>query len=77
MKIVVIGGSGLIGSKVVAKLINDPRQVIADPHARYFGAELSENSLVPVGDAQLGATRFEDWLNLSTSKAPAAAKSAS
>jgi uncharacterized protein YbjT (DUF2867 family) len=57
--------------------LNDPRQVIADPHARYFGAELSENSLVPVGDAQLGATRFEDWLNQSTSKAPAAAKSAS
>ena len=57
--------------------LNDPRQVIADPHARYFGAELSENSLVPVGDAQLGEIRFEDWLNQSTSKAPAAAKSAS
>ena len=57
--------------------LNDPREVIADPHARYFGAELTENSLVPVGDAQLGEIRFEDWLNLSTSKAPAAAKSAS
>ena len=57
--------------------LNDPREVIADPHARYFGAELSENSLVPVGDAQLGEIRFGDWLNLSTSKAPAAAKSAS
>ena len=41
---------------------NDPREVIADPHARYFGVELSENSLVPTGDAQLGETRFEDWL---------------
>ena len=41
---------------------NDPREVIADPQARYFGAQLSENSLVPLGDAQLGETRFEDWL---------------
>jgi len=57
--------------------LNDSREVIADPHARYFGTELSENSLVPVGDAQLGEIHFEDWLKLSTSKAPAAAKSAS
>ena len=42
--------------------LNDAREVIADPHARYFGAELSENSLVPVGDAQLGETSFEEWL---------------
>jgi uncharacterized protein YbjT (DUF2867 family) len=49
--------------------LNDPRQVIADPHARYFGAELSENSLVPVGNAQLGETRFEDWLNLAAKSA--------
>ena len=39
------------------------REVIADPHARYFGTELSERSLVPGDDAQLGETRFEDWLN--------------
>lgn len=43
----------------------DPREVIADPHARYFGTELSESSLVPTGDAPLGETRFEDWLSLS------------
>lgn len=42
--------------------LNDPREVVADPHARYFGAEMSEKSLVPVGDAQLGEIRFEDWL---------------
>lgn len=41
---------------------NDPREVVADPHARYFGTELSERSLVPQGDAQLGAIRYEDWL---------------
>jgi uncharacterized protein YbjT (DUF2867 family) len=41
---------------------NDPRQVVADPHARYFGAQLAERSLVPWGDARLGDIRFEEWL---------------
>src|SRR5882724_6279254 len=49
---------------------NDPREVIADPHARYFGTELSERSLVPGDDAQLGETRFEDWLSRSASQIP-------
>jgi uncharacterized protein YbjT (DUF2867 family) len=44
------------------KARNDPREVIADPQSPYFGAVLSENSLVPIGEAQLGKTRFEDWL---------------
>ncbi len=41
---------------------HDPREVVADSHARYFGAELSERTLVPGDDARLGETRFEDWL---------------
>src|SRR5262249_8122099 len=41
---------------------NDPREVVADPHARYFGTELAERSLVPGDGAQLGKIRFEDWL---------------
>jgi uncharacterized protein YbjT (DUF2867 family) len=41
---------------------NDPREIIADPHARYFGTELSEHSLVPINDALLGEITFEDWL---------------
>ena len=41
---------------------NDPRHVIADPTARYFGAELSARTLVPDADALLGATTFDDWL---------------
>src|SRR5215207_5140871 len=41
---------------------NDRRDVIADPRARYFGAELSERTLVPGDDARLGETRLEDWL---------------
>jgi uncharacterized protein YbjT (DUF2867 family) len=40
----------------------DPREVVADPDALYFGARLSERSLVPEGNAKLGGIRFEDWL---------------
>lgn len=52
--------------------LNDPREVVADPHARYFGAELSERTIVPGDTAQLGETRFEEWLRLSTDQTPAA-----
>src|SRR5437764_9419454 len=45
----------------------DPREVIADPHARYFGTELGERSLVPGDAAPLGEMRFEDWLSRSAS----------
>jgi uncharacterized protein YbjT (DUF2867 family) len=44
---------------------NDPREVIADPHARYFGTELDEFSLVPGDGALLGEIRFEYWLSRS------------
>ena len=46
----------------------DPRVVMADPHARYFGTELGERTLVPSGDAKLGEIRFEDWLGQSVPK---------
>jgi len=47
----------------------DARKVTRDVHAQYFGAELNDQSLVPgSGDnPRLGATRYEDWLNRSTS----------
>ena len=45
---------------------SDPREVIADPNARYFGALLDERTLVPGQDARLGETRFEDWLSRSS-----------
>jgi uncharacterized protein YbjT (DUF2867 family) len=41
---------------------NDPREVVVDPHAQYFGAELGERSLIPAGEARLGEIRFEQWL---------------
>ncbi|MBR0824524.1 SDR family oxidoreductase [Bradyrhizobium manausense] len=40
----------------------DPRKVVADIHARYFGAELDDRSLTPGDRPRLGAIRFEDWL---------------
>ena len=40
----------------------DPRIVVADPKARYFGAELQQRTLVADDGARLGKTRFEDWL---------------
>lgn len=41
---------------------NDPREVITDPHARYFGTELDERSLIPGDEAELGEIRFDNWL---------------
>jgi uncharacterized protein YbjT (DUF2867 family) len=41
---------------------NDPREVVTDPHAHYFGAELQERSLLPGPDARIAAFRFADWL---------------
>ena len=40
----------------------DPRKVVADPTARYFGAELEERSLVPTNPVHLGEIRFSAWL---------------
>jgi uncharacterized protein YbjT (DUF2867 family) len=46
---------------------NDPRKVVSDPGARYFGAMVSERSLVASDEARLGETRFEDWLSRAAS----------
>ena len=50
---------------------NDPREVVADPNARYYGVALAEKTLVPADDAQLGKTRFADWLKNSALRAHA------
>ncbi|WP_265921013.1 SDR family oxidoreductase [Cupriavidus nantongensis] len=41
---------------------DDPRKVVVDAGARYFGAELDDGTLVPDGPARLGKTSFEAWL---------------
>jgi uncharacterized protein YbjT (DUF2867 family) len=43
----------------------DTRRVVADVHARYFGAELNDRSLTPGGNPRIGPTRFKDWLDRS------------
>jgi uncharacterized protein YbjT (DUF2867 family) len=45
---------------------HDPREVITDPHATYYGAELHECTLVPAAGARLAKTRFDQWQNQST-----------
>jgi len=47
----------------------DTRNVVADVHARYFGAELDDQSLTPGHAPRLGAIRFEDWLARSLNQA--------
>ena len=41
----------------------DPREVIPQPGARYYGIQVSERTLVPNAGARLGETRFEEWLH--------------
>jgi uncharacterized protein YbjT (DUF2867 family) len=41
---------------------NDPRQVVIDPNASYFGAVPAEDSLVPLNGARLGSIHYQDWL---------------
>jgi uncharacterized protein YbjT (DUF2867 family) len=47
----------------------DQREVIADAHARYFGTELNDQSLVASPGARIGAKRFQDWLKEATPQA--------
>jgi uncharacterized protein YbjT (DUF2867 family) len=49
--------------------MKDPREVIADPNARYGGAKISERTLVPGKDARLGQTTFDTWLKQSALQA--------
>jgi uncharacterized protein YbjT (DUF2867 family) len=46
---------------------SDPRKVITDSHAGYFGIEVNDQSLVPGDNPRLGPTHFSDWLSRSTS----------
>ncbi|MGW9032268.1 SDR family oxidoreductase [Streptomyces sp. NPDC055722] len=50
----------LIRKGLAAK--NDLRTVVTDPHARYWGAELQETTLVPGPGAHIAETKFADWL---------------
>src|SRR5580765_1805232 len=41
----------------------DPREVVTDAHARYFGIALNDQSLTAGNNARVGQTRFKAWLS--------------
>ena len=45
----------------VLTTLDDSREVITDPQARYWGISPGERSLLPGDDTRLGKTRFDDW----------------
>src|SRR5260370_11291771 len=47
------------------KAVGDPRKVVSDPEARYWGGRVEERSLVPLGEARLGRIGFDEWLRRS------------
>jgi uncharacterized protein YbjT (DUF2867 family) len=51
------------------KAIGDPRAVVRDPEARYFGGRVEERSLVPLGEARLGRIGLDEWLRSSRARA--------
>ena len=51
------------------KAVGDPREVVRDPEARYFGGRVEERSLVPLGEARLGRIGFDEWLRRSRARA--------
>src|SRR5439155_7473256 len=50
------------------KAVGDPRQIVRDPEARYFGSRVEERSLVPLGEARLGHIGLDEWLRRSQTK---------
>jgi uncharacterized protein YbjT (DUF2867 family) len=50
------------------KAAGDPRQVVSDPEARYWGGRVEERSLVPLGEARLGRIGLDEWLRRSQAK---------
>ena len=52
-------------SELVARYLratNDPREVVNDPHAPYYGTHVDDRSLVPGGNPRLGTIRLDDWI---------------
>lgn len=52
------------------KAHGDPRTVVADPTAPYFGAVLTDRELLPADDAERAATTFDAWLAIDVISGP-------
>src|SRR3989440_6527021 len=51
------------------KAVGDPREVVSDPDARYWGGRVEERSLVPLGEARVGRIGLDEWLRRSQARA--------
>src|SRR5216117_2743572 len=51
------------------KAVDDPREVVSDPEARYWGGRVEERSLVPLGEARLGRIGCDESLSRSQASA--------
>jgi uncharacterized protein YbjT (DUF2867 family) len=51
------------------KAVGDPREVVSDPEAGYWGGRVEEHSLVPLGEARLGRIGLDEWLRRSQAAA--------
>jgi uncharacterized protein YbjT (DUF2867 family) len=61
----IAGPERLPMSELVARYLkatNDPREVVSDPQAPYFGVRVDDRSLVPGDNPHLGTIRLEEWL---------------
>jgi uncharacterized protein YbjT (DUF2867 family) len=59
-------------SEIIArylKALGDPRTVVSDPEARYYGGRVEERSLVPLDEARLGRIGLDEWIRRSQTKA--------
>jgi uncharacterized protein YbjT (DUF2867 family) len=51
------------------KAVGDPREVVRDPEAGYWGGRVEERSLVPLAEARLGRIGLDEWLRCSRAAA--------
>jgi uncharacterized protein YbjT (DUF2867 family) len=64
----IAGPEGAPFNEIIArylKAVGDPREVVSDPEARYWGGRVEERSLVPLGEARLGRIDLNEWLRRS------------
>ncbi len=68
----IAGSQRALFNEIVArylKAVGDPRKVVSDPEARYWGGGVEEHSLVPLGEARVGRIAFGEWLRRSRAAA--------